>query len=662
MDKKAAQTRITELRTLLDYHANLYYNQDDPEIDDAQYDALLRELADLEKSNPEFDSPDSITRRVGWQASTSFAPVKHVVQLGSLQDAFSFEELDAFDKRVRGRVESPAYVVEAKVDGLSVALRYEYGVFVRGATRGDGLTGEDVSENLRTIRSLPLKLVNAPPLLEVRGEVYMPRTAFERLSIAREKSGEAPFKNPRNAAAGSLRQKEARIAAGRGLDIIIFNVQVIEGPELLNHCQSLEYLAGLGFKVSPGYTLCRDIEQAKTRIEELGRCRGEFDFEIDGAVIKLDDFNGREILGSTSKAPRWAVAYKYPPEEKNARLREIEVKVGRTGALTPTAVFDPITLAGTSVTRAILHNQEMIDKKGLAIGDLIIVRKAGDIIPEVVAVAEHTPGADVYRMPQFCPSCGAKAIREEGQVVLRCPNAICPAQLLRNLIHYASRDAMDIEGLGPAVVSLLVEKGLVNSAADLYALETDKIATLERMGQKSAKNLIAAITASKEKGLARLIFALGIRGIGQRAAVLIAGQFGDIDSIIRATLPEICVIEGYGEVMAQAVVSFFAEKGNRELIERLREAGVRMVSDTPPPSKSTFEGLTFVLTGTLKGLTRAEAAKLIEDAGGKVSGSVSKKTGYLVAGEDAGSKLAKATGLGVRVIDEAELMAMLEGS
>ena len=669
MNKETVKVRINELRQQLNYHAELYYNDDAPKIEDAEYDALLRELVELEEAHPELDDPGSITHRVGWKGSTTFAPVTHAVQMGSLQDAFSFEELDAFDRRVREKVDKPLYVVEAKVDGLSVGLTYEDGVFVRGATRGDGLTGEDVSENLRTIRSLPLKLEGAPKLLEVRGEVYMPRTVFEKLVATQENAGETPLKNPRNAAAGSLRQKDPRVTAGRGLDIIIFNLQRIIGvPEegrddyyrslQYSHKGSLDYLSGLGFQVTPDYRQYNNMEDVKARIIEIGESRGGLDFDIDGAVVKVDDFAQRETLGSTSKFPKWAVAYKYPPEEKSTRLREIEVKVGRTGALTPTAVFDPITLAGTTVTRAVLHNQEMIDKKGIAIGNLIVVRKAGDIIPEVVAVAEHVVGAPTYQLPTECPSCGAKAVREESQAVLRCPNAACPAQLLRNLTHFASRDAMDVEGLGPAVSQLLIESGLVSSAADLYRLSPEQVAGFERMGQKSAENLIAAIETSKQRGLERLVFALGIRGIGQRAAQLLARRFGDMQTLLSADVQTIAAIEGYGDIMAKAAWDFFAEQGNRQLIERLGEAGVNMQSSQTPTAK-TLEGLKFVLTGTLPTLTRTQAGELIEQAGGKISSSVSSKTSYLVAGEDAGSKLTKASQLGVTVLDEAGLLAML---
>jgi len=659
LDREEAKRKIEELRKLVEYHAHRYYVLDDPELEDYQYDQLYHQLLDLEEQFPEFMDPNSPTQRVGGKGYTTFEPVVHTVQMGSLQDVFDLEELDAFDRRVRERVDHPRYVVESKIDGLSVSLEYRDGVFFRGSTRGDGHVGEDVTANLRTIRSIPLRLPEPIPYLEVRGEVYMPRQSFERLVAAQENAGEQPFKNPRNAAAGSLRQKDPKITATRGLDIFVFNVQQVQGVELYSHKESLDYLKKLGFPVSPAYEIYDNMEDVKQRIEVIGQNRGKFPYDIDGAVVKVDDFTHREILGATSKFPRWAVAYKYPPEEKVTTLRRIEVNVGRTGALTPTAVFDPITLAGTTVTRAVLHNQDFIDQKRIAVGDQIIVRKAGDIIPEVVGVAQHC-GAEPYQLPQHCPSCGAQAVRPLGEAVLRCPNAECPAQLLRHLIHFASRDAMDIEGLGPAVVELLVENGLVQSPADLYYKTVEEIRPLERMGKRSAENLIAAIEASKKRDLSNLIFALGIRGIGQRAAQQLARRFGDMDAVMAATPEDIASIEGFGEIMAQSVCSFFAQEGNRHLINRLREAGVNMKS-TSQPTGSTLEGLTFVLTGTLPTLSRAEATKMIEAAGGKTSSSVSKKTSYVVAGEEAGSKLTKAQSLGIPIIDEAELLRLLQG-
>ncbi len=579
--------------------------------------------------------------------------------MGSLQDVFDVEELRAFDTRVRETVACPVYTVEPKIDGLSVSLEYRNGQFVRGSTRGDGITGEDVSENLKTVRSIPMSLREPLPFLEVRGEVYMPRASFDRVVARQLENEEEPFKNPRNAAAGSLRQKDSRVTAQRGLDIFVFNIQQVEGKNLSAHRESLDFLQEQGFKVIPTCKRFSEIESAIAEVERIGEARYQFPFDIDGAVIKVDSFADRELLGATSKFPRWAVAFKYPPEEKETTLRDILIQVGRTGALTPTAVFEPITLAGTTVSRAVLHNQDFINEKGVAVGDRIIVRKAGDIIPEVVAVAHHQEGAPPYQIPSICPSCGSIAEREEGEAVLRCVNMACPAQVARNLVHFASRDAMDVDGLGPAIVHQLLDAGLVQSFADLYTLEEGQLAKLERMGKRSAKNLVNALEASKSRDLSRLLFALGIRGIGQRSAQLLAQRFGEMDGVMSATAEEIAGIEGYGEIMAQSVVDFFALEQNRRLIERLKELGLNMRCDTVPAA-GTLSGKTFVLTGTLPTLSRSEAKAMIEAVGGKVSGSVSKKTGYVVAGEEAGSKLTKANELGIPVIGEDELRAMIE--
>ena len=659
MDKTLANNRILELRKELERHDYRYYVLDDPDIEDWQYDALLRELTTLEEEYPQFYDENSPSVRVGGKAGATFAEVRHEVQMGSLQDVFNEDELRAFDARVREKVTAPVYVVEPKIDGLSVSLEYENGRFIRGSTRGDGLTGEDVSENLRTVRSIPLALSGAPAYLEVRGEIFMPRTSFDRVVAAQENNGEKPFKNPRNAAAGSIRQKNPKITASRGLDIYVFNIQQVQNIQISNHIQSLDFLKELGFKVSPSYRAFEDIGGVIEEIKRIGEGRGSMPFDIDGAVVKVNSFSDREVLGGTSKFPKWAAAFKYPPEEKATVLLKIEINVGRTGALTPTAVFKEVALAGTSVTRAVLHNQDFITEKGIAIGDEIIVRKAGDIIPEVVAVKSHN-GAATYELPETCPSCGAAAVRGDGEAVLRCPNLECPAQLLRNMIHFASRDAMDIEGLGPAIIELLVDNSIVKSPADLYHIKAQELLFLERMAEKSAGNLVAAIEKSKTRDLANLIFALGIRGVGQRAAQLLAKRFLEMDKLIAASSEEIALIEGFGTVLAQNTREFFDQPGNLNLIGLLRDAGVNMRCFSAPTG-NTLTGKTFVLTGTLPDLSRSEAKKLIEDSGGKVAGSVSKKTDYVVAGEDAGSKLVKAQQLGIAIISEGQLKDLLKG-
>lgn len=661
MDMKQAEKRAGELRRLIEKHNYSYYVLDNPSISDYEYDQLLHELIDLEAQYPQLALENSPTRRVGGAALNSFAPVRHEVQMGSLQDVFDFSELEAFDSRVREHVDKPVYIVEPKIDGLSVSLEYQNGAFVRGSTRGDGITGEDVSENLKTVRSIPMTLLssNPPAFLEVRGEVYMPRSSFEKVVARQLENEEEPFKNPRNAAAGSLRQKDSRVTASRGLDIFVFNIQRIDGETLSGHRQSLEYLKSLGFKVIPSFKPFEKIDDAIAEIKAIGEKRYDYPFDIDGAVVKVDRFADRRLLGATAKFPRWAVAFKYPPEEKKTKLLEITVQVGRTGALTPTAVFEPITLAGTTVSRAVLHNQDFIDEKGISIGDIVVVRKAGDIIPEVVAVAEHQQGAPVYRIPETCPSCGSRAEREEGEAALRCVNLACPAQIARNLVHFASRDAMDIDGLGPAVVHQLLDAGLIHSPADLYTLTLEQLSGLERMGEKSAQNLLDALEKSKSRGLSRLVYALGIRGIGQKASQLLARRFQTMDGILAASAEEIAQIDGYGSIMAQSAADFFQLEQNRRLIDRLRALGLSMQCEDAPMGDS-LTGKTFVLTGTLPTLSRSEAKEKIEAAGGKVRGSVSKKTDYVVAGEEAGSKLTKAEALGVTVIGESGLLELLK--
>ena len=655
--------RIRTLTAEILRHNELYYQQAQPELSDYEYDRLLHELMDLEAQYPDLALDNSPTRRVGERYDSQFAPVEHTVPMGSLQDVFSEEEIRAFDRRVRETIETPTYVVEPKIDGLSVSLLYENGRFAVGSTRGDGRTGEDITPNLRTIRSIPMALRQSdaadPTLpLEVRGEVYLPRDRFEAIVAAQENAGEQPFKNPRNAAAGSLRQKDASVTAARGLDIFVFNVQQSDNPRLDSHAASLAYLRERGLHIIPNFTVCTDIDEVVAAIGRIGENRAAYPFDIDGAVVKVDRFTDRALLGSTAKFPRWAIAFKYPPEEKETVLARIEVAVGRTGVLTPTAVFEPVTLAGTSVTRATLHNADFIAEKGIALGCTIRVRKAGDIIPEVVAVTAVPENAEPYALPDRCPSCGEPVEREGDEAAVRCVNPECPAQLLRNLIHFVSRDAMDIEGLGPMQLERFVELGLIRSAADLYRLKAEDLAGVERMGDLSTANLLAAIEQSKSRGLDRLLFAFGIRNVGQRAAQLLAGRFGDIDALLAAGVEEIEAIDGFGAIMSASVRAFFDRAGTRELIADLRAAGVKMTF-AKTAAGDRFAGMTFVLTGTLPTMTRGEAAALIEQNGGKVAGSVSKKTRYVLAGEDAGSKLAKAQQLGVEVIDEAALLTML---
>jgi len=655
-----AKERITELREQLHYHNHRYYVLNDPEIDDFTFDHMLRELEDLEAAYPQFYSIDSPTNRVGESSANQFTPVVHTVQMGSLADVFSDEELIDFDHRVRESITDPIYVVEPKIDGLSVSLEYTNGIFTRGSTRGDGITGEDITENLRTIRSIPLKLKEALPFLEVRGEVYMPKSVFEKLAEEQELNGEQPFKNPRNAAAGSLRQKNPKVTASRRLDIFVFNIQQQEGGKAISsHKESLDYLAELGFHVIPSYLTFDNMPDVIQAIADIGNGRSEYGYGIDGAVIKVDSFAQRQTLGSTAKFPRWAAAYKYPPEEKETTLLDIEIQVGRTGALTPTAVFEPIQLAGTTVSRAVLHNQDFINEKQIAIGDRILVRKAGDIIPEVLSSVNHDPEKPVYQIPLICPSCGSVVVKDDTEAALRCTNVDCPAQLLRHLIHFASRDAMDIDGLGPAILTALVNIDAIHSPADLYTLKAETIASLDKMGEKSAGNLLAALEKSKQNDLSRLVFALGIRNVGQRASQLLCQRFPTMDALFEAEVEQISAIEGFGDIMAQNVYDFFRMDATHELIEKLRAVGVNMTSQLRPKGDK-LAGLTFVLTGTLPTMSRNEAKEKIEALGGKVSGSVSKKTSYVLAGEEAGSKLKKATDLGITILDEAAFLQMIE--
>ena len=653
-----AVTKIEQLRAELRRHNDLYYNHDAPEIDDFTYDKMLRELEELEAEFPELITPDSPTQKVGGQAGEKFSPVTHTVPMESLHDSFSFDELRDFDRKVREAVGNPVYVVEPKIDGLSVSVEYRNGLLVRASTRGDGVTGEDITDNILTIKSLPHRIKNAPAFTEVRGEVYMSFESFTSLIKRQEENEETPFKNPRNAAAGSLRQKNSKITAERNLDILLFNIQQIEGVEINSHIQALEYLNNLGLPTA-FHKKCLTVDEVIEEINRIGDNRGDYEFAIDGAVIKVDSFDMRSELGSTAKYPRWAEAYKYPPEEKVTTLLSIEINVGRTGVLTPVGNFEPVLLAGTTVSRATLHNADFISEKEICVGDRVLIRKAGEIIPEVLSVIEHGEGAVPFEFPALCPSCGSPVSREEGEAAIRCTNTDCPAQLMRHLIHFVSRDAMDIDGLGPAVLEQLVGAELVKSPADLYRLKFDDVLTLENKKEKSANNLISAIEKSKQNELYRLVYALGIPHIGLKAAQLLCQRFLTIDDVMCAEAEQIAQIDGYGEIMAQAVRRYFSLDSTKALIAELKELGLEMKPSEVKASGGVFEGKTFVLTGTLPTLSRKEASKLIEDNGGKTSSSVSKKTDYVLAGEAAGSKLDKANALGVKVISEQELMNMI---
>ena len=654
MDRNTAKNRIEELSETLKYHNRKYYIEDSPEIEDFEYDRMLRELEDLEKEFPEFLAVDSPTQNVGGGAIRLFTPVEHRVKMESLQEVFDFNELRTFGDKID--ISRTKFSVEPKIDGLSVSLEYKDGLFFRGSTRGDGVVGEDVTANLFQIKSIP-KAIDFMGELEVRGEVYMPKESFIKLIERQELLGETPAKNPRNAAAGSLRQKNSKITAERELSIFIFNIQYINGKEFDSHIDTLDFLKNLGFNTLPSYKACDTIDEVIEEIKRIGDSRGDLSYDIDGAVVKVDNLKYRSVLGSTSKFPKWAAAFKYPPEEKETVLENIEIGVGRTGALTPTAVFQSITLAGTSVSRATLHNEDFITSKGIGIGDTIVVRKAGDIIPEVLSVSKHCENSVPYKMPEFCPSCNSPVFREEGEAVIRCTNAECPAQLLRHLIHFTSRDAMDIEGLGPAVLEQLLDNGLINNIVDIYNIDFEKAASLERSGEKSMNNLKNAIEKSKENDLSKLIFAFGIRHIGAKAAALLSEFFGDIDSILNATKEDIENIEGFGSIMAESAFEFFSLDDTRNMIEKLRNLGINMKS-LKEVKDNRFAGKTFVLTGTLPTYSRQEASAIIESFGGKTSSSVSKKTDYVLAGEEAGSKLTKAQSLGVSVISEEEFIEM----
>ncbi len=656
MDDRAL---VERLRRELNEHNYSYYVLDAPTITDFEYDRMLRQLEELEAAHPDWVTPDSPTQRVGGQALDSFQQVIHQVPLQSLQDVFSPEELLDFDRKVRESAHRVEYLLEPKVDGLSVALEYRDGVFVRGATRGDGLVGEDVTENIRTIRSIPMKLEDVPGQLIVRGEVYMPRKTFERLNEERELRGEPLFANPRNAAAGSMRQLDPKIAAARGLDMVIFNIQFSDHAPFETDSESLDWLRSLRFKVID-YSLSDDMEEIQKGIFQLGDQREKYPFDIDGAVIKLNSLSERSALGETAKFPRWAAAYKYPPEQKESVVRDIVVQVGRTGVLTPKAVVAPVRLAGTTVTNATLHNQDYITEKDIRIGDTVVVQKAGEIIPEIVRVVkEKRPeGTQPYHLPEVCPVCGAPVVRDEDGAHLRCTGAECPAQLLRNLTHFACRDAMDIDGLGPAVIQALVQADMVKTPADLYRLDVDRVADLERMGKKSARNLLDSLERSKSNDLSRLLYAFGIRQVGQKAAKILAARFGSLDRLAEAGVDELTAIDDIGGVTAKNIIEWFGSPQSRHLIQALKEVGVHMES-TVEQVGDLLRGLTFVLTGELSAYSRKEAGEKLEALGAKVSGSVSKKTDCVVAGEAAGSKLHKAQELGVPVIGERQFLTLI---
>ena len=655
------QKEILQLRKEINHHSKLYYVYDAPVISDYDFDMLMQRLKTLEEEHPELITPDSPTQRVGGQALSQFTPVHHQVPLESLTDVFSYDELFAFGERMDSLLsEAHDYTVEPKIDGLSMSLEYENGVFVRGATRGDGTTGEDVTENLRTVRSVPLRIENAPERLIVRGEVYMSKAVFEELNREREIKGESLLANPRNAAAGSMRQLDPKVAASRKLDIICFNMQYTSGAPYKTHAETLDAMRDMGFPVVP-YKVYDSLRDCVERIEWLGENRGDLPYDMDGAVIKINSLSQRRELGSTAKAPRWAVAFKYPPEKKESRVLDIVVQVGRTGVLTPKVIVEPVRLAGTTVSAATLHNQDNIDRLDIRIGDTVVLQKAGEIIPEVVSVnhARRQEGSVPFKMPQFCPECGSPVVRDEDGAALRCTSPECPAQRLRNIAHFASREAMDIEGLGISVCESLINSGLVKNFADLYYLEAQSVSMLDRMGEKSTQNLMASIEKSKEAGLARLLCAFGIRQVGQKAAKTLAMHFPDLDAVMAAGSEELTAIPDIGAITAGFITEWFSLEQSKHQIRLLREAGVSFQS-REELLDDRFSGKTFVLTGTLSNYTRDEASAIIEKYGGKASGSVSKKTSYVLAGENAGSKLTKAQELGIPVITEEEFAAMIQ--
>ena len=664
MDKKQAEKRIKELRKTVEYNAKKYYDEDKPEITDFEYDMMMLELRTLESQYPELITKTSLTQRVGGTVKEGFQKVEHEVPLQSLQDVFNFEEIEAFDERVKkqaeeNEIQNPKYVVETKIDGLSAALEYVDGKFVRGATRGNGLVGEDVTENLKTVKTIPQEL-SEKINITVRGEVFISKKDFEKMNQEREENEEELFANARNAAAGSLRQLDSNITQKRPLDIYIFNVQKIEGKEFNSHFEELEYLSKLGFNVNPVRIYCDNIKEVKKAINKIGEDRESLTFGIDGAVVKVDDLKLREIMGTTSKVPKWAIAYKYPPERKETILKDIVCQVGRTGVITPMAILEPVKVAGSTISKTTLHNEDFIKEKGLKIGDTVIIQKAGDVIPEIVeaVISKRTGEEKDFEMPRVCPVCGAEAVREEGEAAVRCTGIECPAKLYRNLVHFVSREAMNIDGLGESIIGILLEKKMIANIADIYDLKFEDIASLKKNGKKFAQNLIDSINASKQNDLYRLITALGIRHVGTKAAKILAKRYENMDNLLEATIESLNQVEEIGPIVANSIREFFEQEQTKDLLKRLKEAGINMSRLKEDDRDDRFSGKTFVLTGTLEKYSREEASNLIEKFGGKTSSSVSKKTSYLLAGEDAGSKLTKAQSLGVQIISEEEFNKM----
>ena len=664
MDKKQAKERIEELRKKTEYYAKKYYDDDNPEITDFEYDMMMLELRTLESQNPEFITKDSLTQKVGGHVKEGFAKVEHEVPLQSLQDVFNFEEIEAFDERVKkvaseNGIDEVKYVVETKIDGLSSALEYKNGKLVRGATRGNGLVGEDVTENLKTIKTIPQELPEKINIT-VRGEVFISKKEFEKMNQEREENEEELFANARNAAAGSLRQLDSNITKKRPLNIYIFNVQKIEGKEFNSHFEELEYLEKLGFNVNPVRIPCSNIEEVKKAINKIGEDRENLTFGIDGAVVKVDNLKLRTILGTTSKVPKWAIAYKYPPEQKETILKDIEFQVGRTGVITPLAILEPVRVAGSLISKTTLHNEDFVKEKGLKIGDRVIIQKAGDVIPEIVrAVVEKRDGTEKeFVMPTHCPVCGAETVREEGESAVRCTGIECPAKLYRNLVHFVSREAMNIDGLGENIIGILLEKKMISNIADIYDLEFEDLTSLKKNGKKFAQNLIDSINISKQNDLYRLITALGIRHVGVKAAKVLAKTYENMDNLANASIEDLSQVDEVGPIVANSINEFFSQEQTKDLLKRLKDAGVNMERQKEENEDDRFAGKTFVLTGSLEKYSREEASNIIEKFGGKTSSSVSKKTTYLLAGEDAGSKLTKAQSLGVQIISENEFEEM----